>query len=138
MESFSLAPVLAAPALVQVHLAAGLAALATGAARVGLSRSERAGRLLGWAFVILIAVAAASALGLSRPPGTPNLFGVTLGHLFVAATAVGVAAALRAARSRDRLGWGNIVTALFAGVLITCGLFELLPGRLLNTVLAGG
>ena len=133
----SLAPLTAAPLLVQLHVAFGLAAAAAGAARL-VSPSERVDRVLGWSFLALLAPAAATALLLARPPGTPNLFGLTIGHGFVVATVIGLAAALRTARSPNRLVWRRVVTALFAGVLLTCGLFELLPGRLMNTVLAGG
>ena len=134
----SLAPLLTAPLLVQLHVAFGLAAAATGAARLLWRGSERADRALGWAFLATLALAAATAVLLARPPGAPNLFGLTLGHAFVVATAIGLVAAVRAARDPNRLVWGRIVTALFAGVLLTCGLFELVPGRLMHTILAGG
>ena len=134
----SLTPLLAAPLLVQLHVAFGLAAAVAGAARLVWRGSERADRVLGWSFLAMLAPAAATAMLLARPPGTPNLFGVTLGHLFVVATVVGLVAAIRTARHPNGLIWRRIVTALFAGVLLTCGLFELAPGRLMNTVLAGG
>ncbi|HEX8570281.1 MAG TPA: hypothetical protein VF699_10225 [Caulobacteraceae bacterium] len=134
----SLTPLLAAPLLVQLHVAFGLAAALAGAARLAWPRSERADRILGWTFLALLAPAAATAVLLSRPPGTPNLFGLTLGHAFVVATVIGIAAAIRTARHPNGLLWRRIVTALFAGVLLTCGLFELAPGRLMHTVLAGG
>ena len=134
----SLVPLLTAPLLVQLHVAFGLAAAAAGAARLLWRGSERADRVLGWAFLATLAPAAATAVLLARPAGTPNLFGLTLGHAFVVATAIGLVAAIRAARDPNRLLWGRIVTALFAGVLLTCGLFELVPGRLMHTILAGG
>jgi len=123
---------------VQAHAGFGLAALVVGAARVGWPHGEAMDRLLGWSFLGLLVLTAASAALLSRPVATPSLLGVTVGHLFILATALGVAAALWAARAHDRLRWRNIVTALFAGVVVMAGLFELLPGRILNTVLAGG
>ena len=134
----SLTPLLAAPLLVQLHVAFGLAAAAAGAARLAWPRSERADRILGWTFLALLAPAAATAVLLARPPGTPNLFGLTIGHAFVVATAVGLAAAVRSARNPNGLVWRRIVTALFAGVLLTCGLWELAPGRMMHTILAGG
>ena len=134
----SLAPLATAPLLVQLHVAFGLAALVVGTVRVALPRAQRPDRLLGWPFLALLAATAVTAVFLAVPPGTPNLFGLTLGHLFIAATAVGLVAAIRTARRPNGLVWRNIVTALFAGVLLTCGLFEMAPGRLMNTVLAGG
>ena len=131
-------PLLEAPLLVQAHVAMGVAALLVGGARVGWPHGERVDRALGWSFLGLLIATAATAALLTRPSDTPNLFGVTLGHLFILATALGAAAAVWAARRHERLRWRNIVTALFAGVLVMAGLFELTPGRLLNTVLAGG
>ena len=133
----SLAPLLTAPLLVQAHVGLGLAALLLGAARVALPLPERVDRALGWTFLALLAGTAATAVLLARPAGTPDVFGLTLGHAFVVATLIGSLAAVAAARRADRLGWRNIVTALFAGVLLMAGLFELAPGRLLNSVLAG-
>ena len=134
----SLLPLFEAQALVQAHVAFGLLALVLGGVRVAWRCPERGDRALGWSFLAALLATAATAVLLARPPDTPDLFGVTVGHLFIFATGAGVIAALWAARRRDRLGWSNIVTALFAGVLLTCGLLELAPGRLMNTALAGG
>lgn len=134
----TLAPLLAAPLLVQLHVGLGLAALVVGTVRVAWPHPERRDRRLGWTFLALLAATAVTAVLLARPPGTPNLFGLTLGHLFVVGAAIGMGATVLAARKADRLRWRNIVTALFAGVLVMAGLFEVTPGRLLNTVLASG
>ena len=134
----SLAPLSTAPLLVQLHVAFGLAAAVAGGARLLWPNSQRADRTLGWLFLATLAGAAATAVLLARPAGTPNLFGLTLGHAFVVATVVGLIAAIRTARHPNGLLWRRIVTALFAGVLVTCGLFELAPGRLMHAVLAGG
>ena len=134
----SLSPLLEAPLLVQAHVALGLVALVLGALRLAWRHAEGADRLLGWGFLAALLATAASAALLASPPGTPDLFGITAGHLFIFATAAGAAAAVWAAGRRDRLGWRNIMTALFAGVLVMAGLFEVTPGRLLHTVLAGG
>ena len=134
----SLGPLLAAPLLVQLHVTLGLAALVTGAARVAWPHRERTDRVLGWSFLALLAATALSAVLLARPAGSPHLLGITVGHLFIAVSGLGLAAAWMTARRRDRTRWRNIVTALFAGVMVMAALFELTPGRLLNTVLAGG
>jgi len=134
----TLSPLLAAPLLVQLHVGLGLAALIVGAGRIAWPHPERRDRAFGWTFLALLAATAVTAVLLARPPGAPNLFGLTLGHLFVFGAVIGMGAAVLAARLADRLRWRNIVTALFAGVLVMAGLFELTPGRLLNTVLAGG
>jgi uncharacterized membrane protein len=134
----SLSPLLQASPLVQAHVAFGLVALALGVLRVAWPHAERADRALGWSFLAALLATAGTAVLLARPSGTPDVLGFTVGHLFIFATGAGVIAALWAARRRDRLGWRNIVTALFAGVLVMAGLFEVMPGRLMNTILAGG
>ena len=134
----SLSPLLEAPLLVQAHVAFGLVALALGALRIAWPFGEGVDRTLGWSFLAALLVTAGTAVLLARPSGTPDVLGFTVGHLFIFATVAGMVAAVWAARRRDRLGWRNIVTALFAGVLVMAGLFEVMPGRLLNTVLAGG
>jgi uncharacterized membrane protein len=134
----SLAPLLTAPLLVQAHVALGLLALLVGAVRVAFPHQESADRALGWSFLALLGGTAASAVLLARPAQTPSLFGVTLGHAFVVATLLGLLAAVATSGSKHRLRWRNIVTALFAGVLVMAGLFEVTPGRVMNLVLAGG
>ena len=133
----SLAPLWSAPLLVQVHVAFGTAAFLVGAVRLLLPCRER-DRRLGWAFLALLVAAALAAVPLDTPPGSPALFGVTVGHAFIFVTAAGVVAALVTARRSDPRRWRNVMAALFAGVVFTCGLFELAPGRVMNAVLAGG
>ena len=137
MSAFSLAPLLAAPPLVQLHAAAGLLALVLGAARLIWTEDERAERALGWGFLTLLVLAAVSALFLTPPAGGANVYGVTP-HLGLAVLALaGAGAAVVAARQGHRLGRQRIITATFAGVLLIAGLFELAPGRMLHTMLAG-
>ena len=134
----SLAPLLTAPFLVQAHVALGLLALLVGAARIGFPHPENADRALGWSFLGLLGGTAATALMLTRPADTPSLFGLTLGHAFIVATLLGLLAAVMLSGRKHRLRWRNVVTALFAGVLLMAGLFELVPGRVMHLVLAGG
>ena len=134
----TLAPLLAAPIAVQAHVAIAVAAFLVGGARIAAPWPERADRALGWGFLALLAATAASAFLLTPPAGTPRLLGLSLGHGFRLATAAGLVAAVAAARRGERLLWCNLVTGLFAGVLLVCALFELMPGRVLNSVLAGG
>jgi uncharacterized membrane protein len=134
----SLAPLLTAPLLVQAHVVLGLAALLLGGLRLALPLRDGSDRALGWSFLVLLAATAGTAVLLARPERTPEVFGLTLGHGFILATLVGLVAAVAARGRESRVRWRNIVTALFAGVLLMAGLFEMAPGRLLNAVLAGG
>ncbi len=133
-----MAPLLAAPLLIQLHVALGVGALLVGAARLIRPDNDRLDRVLGWTFLALLLLTAASAFRIPMPPGSPNLMGFTPMHGFAVVAVAGAGAAVIAARRGDRLRWSKIVTATFTGVLVMAGLFEVAPGRLLNTMLAGG
>ena len=137
MSSTFLAPLLAAPGPVQLHAAAGMLALVLGAARLVWAEDEPTERSLGWGFLGFLVLSAVSALFLSPPHGALSLYGLTPHHGFAVMALAGAGAAVVAARQGRRLGRQRIVTATFAGVLLMAGLFEMAPGRLLHTVLAG-
>jgi len=132
------APLLAAPLVIQLHAALGVSTFLVGAARLIWVDRERLDRQLGWGFLILLLLTAGSAVLIPMPPGSPNLMGFTAMHGFAALAVAGAGAAVAAARTGDRLRWRKVVTATFAGVVLMAGLFELVPGRLLNSVLSGG
>jgi uncharacterized membrane protein len=137
MSSTILAPLLAAPAPVQLHAAAGVLALVLGVARLAWAQEERTERSLGWGFLGFLMLSAVSALFLSPPHGALSLFGLTPHHGFAILALAGSCAAVVAARQGRRLGRQRIVTATFVGVFLMAGLFEMAPGRMLHTVLAG-
>ena len=138
MMTFSLAPLLEASPAVQLHAAAGTAALVLGAVRLVLPGGGRLEQVLGWSFLAVLVIAALSALSLSRPAAGPSVLGVTPHHGFILLALAGAGAAVLAAHKGDQLGRQRIVSATFAGVLLMAGLFELAPGRMLNAVFTGG
>ncbi|MDP8916060.1 MAG: hypothetical protein M3M95_02435 [Pseudomonadota bacterium] len=131
------APLLAAPVLIQLHVALGTSAFAVGAVRLICPDRDGMDRVLGWSFLTLLLLTAGSAFLLPTPTGAPSLMGLTPMHAFAAFAVAGAGAAVLAAQQGNRLRWRKVVTATFSGVLVMAGLFELLPGRLLHTVLAG-
>lgn len=134
----TLAPLLAAPLLIQLHVALGVSAFAVGAVRLICPDRDGMDRVLGWSFLALLLLTAGSAFLLPSPGKGPSLMGLTPMHAFAALAVAGAGAAVVAAQQGDRLRWRKVVTATFSGVLVMAALFELLPGRMLNTVLAGG
>jgi uncharacterized membrane protein len=138
MTGLSLDPLLGAPTLVQLHAVAGLLALVLGGLRLAWTGREPVERGLGWSFLGLLVVAAGSSLLLTPPDGAVRLLGVTPHHGFAVLALAGAGAAVVAAGYGKRLARQRIMTATFAGVLLMAGLFEMIPGRLLNAVLAGG
>jgi uncharacterized membrane protein len=67
----SLAPLLAAPWLVQVHVAAALAAIVLGLMQFIGRKGTAAHRLLGWCWVVLLAVVALSSFSIWAPCWSP-------------------------------------------------------------------
>jgi uncharacterized membrane protein len=138
MDAMNLAPLLGAPPLVQLHAATGTLALITGVARLVWSYREPVERALGWSFLAFLVASAVSSLFLPTPDGALRVMGVTPHHGFAVLALAGAGAAVVAARMGERLARQRIITATFAGVLLMAGLFEMTPGRMLHTVLAGG
>jgi uncharacterized membrane protein len=138
MPTPAMAPLFAASFPVQLHAVAAVLALLIGVARLVWPYPEARSAVLDWSFLGLLSLTALSGFLLPMPSGAPNLMGVTTHHVLAVTALLGTAAAAVAARGGDRLGRRRIASATFGGVLLMAGLFEVLPGRLLNTVLAGG
>ena len=138
MAATVLTPLFAASFTVQLHAAAGALALLTGLARLVWPYPEARSARLDWAFLGLLSATALSGFLIPMPAGSPNVGGVTTHHVLAGVALLGTAAAILAARHGARLGRRRIASAAFGGVLFIAGLFEVLPGRLLHTVLAGG
>jgi uncharacterized membrane protein len=130
----SLAPLLAAPAVVQIHVAAALAALLLGAAQFALPKGDGRHRVAGWAWVALMGTVSLSAFGLTGHAGGGNLswvHGIAAGVLLLLPLGVVAARRGRIAAHRTRMA------ALFLGGLVITGAFTLLPGRLMGGVVFG-
>jgi uncharacterized membrane protein len=138
MPTPAMAPLLAASFPVQLHVVTAVLALLIGVTRLVWPYPEARSAALDWSFLGLLSATALSGFLLPTPAGSPSLLGVSTHHVLAITALLGSAAAVVAARAGDRLGRRRIATATFGGVLLMAGLFEVLPGRLLNTVLAGG
>ena len=131
----SLDPLLAAPLLVRLHVLAALVAIPLGAAQFLLPKGDARHRALGWAWVVLMALAALSALGITGRAGEGRWSWI---HGMVALVAVMLPIALVAARrGRIRAHRGTMI-GLYLGALLVTGAFTLMPGRIMHRVLFGG
>ena len=128
------APLLAAPWLVQLHVAAALMALVLGLVQFIRPKGSDAHRLMGWCWVGLMALVALSSFGITGVAG-PGRFSWI--HGLSAFTLCGLVAAVFLAR-RGRIGahrWSMI--GLYLGALLITGAFTLLPGRIMSRVVFG-
>jgi uncharacterized membrane protein len=128
------APLLAAPWLVQLHVAAALMALVLGLVQFIRPKGSDAHRLMGWCWVGFMALVALSSFGITEVAG-PGRFSWI--HGLSAFTLCGLVAAVFLAR-RGRIGahrWSMI--GLYLGALLITGAFTLLPGRIMGRVVFG-
>jgi uncharacterized membrane protein len=130
----TLAPLLAAPPLVQAHAVAALAAFALGLVQFARAKGTTAHRRLGYGWVALMAGVALSSFGITGI-AEPGRFSWIHG-LSVFVLAMLPLAVLHARRGRiaaHRIA----MLALFAGALLIAGAFTLLPARLMGRVVFG-
>ncbi|MCC5856940.1 MAG: DUF2306 domain-containing protein [Ectothiorhodospiraceae bacterium] len=131
----SLQPLLSAGSAVQIHVLAASMALVMGAVQFLLRRGGKPHRMLGWIWVLLMAVTAGSSFFIHMAqvigPWSPI-------HLLAVFTLAALFFGLRAARLGDRRAHRRIMISLYMFALVGAGLFTLLPGRVMHAVLFAG
>jgi len=132
MTSFD--PLFNAPPAIQVHVAAAMLAVMLTPVALWRRRRDRLHRLVGYAWVTGMAVAALSSFAITE-------FGV-LGpfspiHALSVATLAGLVAGVRAAIRGDARGHRAAMTQLSLA-LVVAGLFTLAPGRIAHAMVMGG
>ena len=119
--------------VIQIHLAAALAALLIGGIQLFGPRSGLPHRTLGMLFVGLMVVTAVSAIFIRQING--GQFSPI--HIFVPLTLVSLAVLVWNIRRRRVDEHRKSARSLYFGALILPGLFAFLPGRLMWTVFGG-
>ena len=130
----SLAPLLAAAPAIPLHAFAAMAAFVLGIVQFAAPKGTLPHRTLGWIWVGLMAVVAVSSFWIHQirlwGPWSPI-------HLLSVFTPVMLVVAVLFARAHRVRGHKITMISIFAGALIVAGLFTLVPGRLMHTVLFG-
>lgn len=130
----TLAPLLAAPPLVQVHAVAALAAMVLGSLQFLAPKGTPLHRRMGWGWAGIMVLVAMSSFGITGVNGTGRWSWI---HLISLYTLGALALAVWQARhGRIRAHRINMV-ALFLGALVITGAFTLLPGRRMGAVVFG-
>lgn len=131
----TLAPLLAAPAVIQFHVAAALGALALGAIQLAAPKGTIPHRLFGWLWAALIAGVALSSFFIHTlrvwGPWSPL-------HLLSIFTLAMLARAVTFARRGDALRHRRAMMFLYGLGIGVSAAFALSPGRLINHVFFGG
>ena len=118
---------------VVVHMFAALAALLLGIVMLTRRTGDIGHRTLGWTWVLLMATVVVSSAFI-RGYRLPNIAGITPIHLFTVWTAINLGIAVRAARRGDIARHRKWMRGLYLGACVVAGLFTLIPGRYLGTL----
>jgi uncharacterized membrane protein len=130
----SLAPLLAAPAVVQAHAVAALAALMLGVVQLIAAKGTTRHRMLGWVWAALMGFVALSSFGITGQAGKGHWSWI---HLISVGALVMLVLAVAAARRGQVARHRGIMLGLFLGALVITGSFTLMPGRIMGAVLFG-
>jgi uncharacterized membrane protein len=131
----TLDPILYAPLVIQLHVAAALPALLLGPVALFRSRRDRWHRRLGYAWVVSMLVLAISGFFIPARFALVGPFGPI--HLLCPLAIWGVLDGVRLIRRGDVRGHRIAMQSVWFGAVGVTGLLTLLPGRALNHVFFG-
>ena len=127
----SLAPLLDAAPAIPLHAFAAMAAFALGLVQFAAPKGTLPHRTIGWIWVGLMASVAISSFWIHQlrvvGPWSPI-------HLLSIFTLVMLPLGVWRAHTVDHR---RIMISMFAGALVVAGLFTLMPGRIMHTVVFG-
>jgi uncharacterized membrane protein len=130
----TLAPLLDASPVIQVHAFAAMAAFALGVVQIAAPKGTLRHRTAGWIWVALIVVVAVSSAFISGirlwGPFSPI-------HLLSIFTLIVLPVAVWRAHRHDVRRHRNAMLGLFGGALVIAGLLTFLPGRVMHAVAFG-
>jgi uncharacterized membrane protein len=131
----SFAPLLDAAPAIPLHALAAMAAFALGLVQFASPKGTLPHRTIGWIWVALMVVIAASSLWIHQirliGPWSPI-------HLLSIFTLIMLPLAVWKAHTHQVHAHRRAMTYLFLGALLIAGLFTLLPGRIMHQVVFGG
>jgi uncharacterized membrane protein len=130
----SLAPLLEASGTIPLHAFAAMAAFALGIVQFAAPKGTLPHRTVGWIWVGLMAVVAASSFWIHEirllGPWSPI-------HLLSIFTLIVLPIAVWRARRHRVADHRRIMIMIFVGALVIAGLFTFLPGRIMHAVVFG-
>lgn len=131
----NLEPLAMATPMIQIHVAGAVLALALGTAILGLPKGTPRHRRMGRIWWLLMMVVTLSSFFIHEirlvGPWSPI-------HLLSVFTLVMLILAVKWVRQGRRRAHGITMVNLFLFALVGTGIFTLLPGRLMHTVVFGG
>lgn len=130
----SLAPLLNASPVIQLHAFAAMGAFALGIVQLSAPKGAIPHRTLGWIWVVLMLVVAGSSFWIHDI----RMFGpFSLIHALSIFTLIAVPLAVLAARRHQVSRHRSAMIAIFVGALVIAGFFTFVPGRIMYAVAFG-
>ncbi|MBR0729684.1 DUF2306 domain-containing protein [Bradyrhizobium japonicum] len=130
----SVAPLLEAAPAIPLHAFAAMAAFVLGLVQFAAPKGTLPHRMIGWIWVGLMAVVAASSFWIHQirlvGPFSPI-------HLLSIFTLVMLPLAVWRARTQRVADHRRVMIMTFVGALVIAGLFTLMPGRIMHRVIFG-
>ena len=138
----SLEPLLEAPWVIQVHVAAAVAAFFLGIVQFAAPKGTLPHRTLGavWVFLMLTVTVGSIFVRPSLVPGLPLAQWFSWIHVFTVITAFGIVSGvgyLMRGGANLKRHKGPFI-GIFIGGLIIAGAFAFMPGRIMHDVMFGG
>ena len=134
----TLAPLLAAPLAVKIHVATVIPAFLIGTYQIFLSRKGAPlHRALGLVYLGLMTVTAIAAIFVHALMPNGPFFGLSPVHLFVPLTLFGVYGALRGAATHNIAMHRGAMLGVYIGGILIAGSLAFLPGRIMHAVVFG-
>jgi uncharacterized membrane protein len=128
------APLLDAAPQIPIHAFAAMAAFVLGVVQLAGPKGTLPHRALGWLWVALMAAVAISSFWIHQirllGPWSPI-------HALSIFTLVVLPLGVWRAHRHDVVGHRRIMVLIFTGALVIAGLFTLVPGRIMHSVLFG-
>lgn len=131
----SLAPLLNAAPVIQLHAFAAMAAFVLGVVQLAAPKGTLPHRTIGWIWVVLLATIAVSSFWIH---GYRMIGPFSAIHLLSIFTLVMLPLAVMHARRHNVERHRRIMIGIFLGALVVAGLFTFVPGRIMYAVLVGG
>ncbi len=122
--------------LIFFHLVTAVSALVLGLFMLLRRKGTPNHRLWGWIWVALMGSTALATVFI-RDYRLPNIYGYTPIHLFTVTVAVMLPLGIARIRRGNVRGHRKTMTGLYIGACVIAGLFTLLPGRFLGSLLWG-
>ena len=130
----TLAPLLDAPSVIQIHAFAAITAFAVGLVQLTAPKGTTSHRLIGWSWAMPMLAVAISSLFIHQirlwGPWSPI-------HLLSILVLVTLPLAVRHARRHNVRQHRTAMLMLFTGALVIAGVFTFLPGRIMHAVASG-